>query len=184
MKLSDFNAFDWLLIAILLVSTGMAFRRGLVRAVLGLAGLFVGLKLAGWSYIPLGDALLYSKLMGSATAARILMFLLVLAATTAAFEITGHKMHKAAHAMGLSFLDHLLGLAFGFVRGCVLGLAMLMVTINFSPQAQIVSTSILSPYLFAAAHDVSFLVPQYLQQLMANGSPSAKPAPPSWINRH
>ncbi len=184
MRLSDFNAFDWLLIAILLVSTGMAFRRGLVRAVLGLAGLFIGLKLAGWSYIPLGDGLLYTKLLGSATAARILMFLLVLAAAAAAFEVAGHRLHKAAREAGLSFLDHLLGLGFGFVRGCVLGIAMLMVTVNFSPQAQIITTSVLSPYLFAAAHDVSFLVPQYLQQLMVNGSTSSKPALPSWINRH
>jgi membrane protein required for colicin V production len=184
MRVADFNAFDWLLIGILLISTGMAFRRGLVRALLGLVGLFVGLKLAGWSYIPLGDGLVYTKLLGSATAARILMFLLVMVAATAAFEVAGHKMHKAARAAGLSFLDHLLGLAFGFVRGCVLGLAMLMVTINFSPQAQVVTTSVLSPYLFATAHDVSFLVPQYLQQLMANGSSSAKPAPPSWILRH
>jgi membrane protein required for colicin V production len=184
MRLTDLNAFDWLLIGILLVSTVLAFRRGLVRALFGLAGLFVGFKLAGWAYIPVGDWIVYLKLMGSSVSARILSFLVILAAGAVLCELAGHLSQRRVRAAGLGLLDHLLGLGFGFVRGCVVGIALLMVTINFSPQAQIVSTSILSPYLFAAAHDVSFLVPQYLQQLMANGAANPKPAPPSWINRH
>jgi membrane protein required for colicin V production len=184
MRLADFNTFDWLLIGILLVSMGLAFRRGLVRAILGLAGLFVGFKVAGWSYMRLGDWLVSLKLIGSAASARILVFLLVLAAGAAACEMAGYMLQKTIRAAGLSLLDHTLGLAFGFVRGCVLGVAMLMVTVNFSPQAQLITTSVLSPYLFAAAHDVSFLVPQYLQQLMVDGSTTLKPATQSWINRH
>jgi hypothetical protein len=31
-----------------------------------------------------------------------------------------------------------------------------------------VATSVLSPYFFAVAHDVSFLVPQYLERLTLN----------------
>ena len=166
------------------LSTVLAFRRGLVRAIFGLAGLFIGFKLAGWTYIHLGDLIVYLKFMSSSASARIVAFLVVLATGAALCEVAGHRTQRTVRAAGLSLLDHLLGLAFGFVRGCVLGIALLMITVNFSPQAQVVTTSVLSPYLFAAAHDVSFLVPQYIQQLMANGSSNAKPAPPSWIIRH
>jgi membrane protein required for colicin V production len=184
MRVTDFNAFDWLLIGILLVSTALAFRRGLVRAIFGLAGLFVGFKLAGWSYIHLGDWIVYLKLMESSASARIVAFLVVLAVGAVLCELAGQRVQRTARAVGLGLLDHMLGLAFGFVRGCVVGIALLMITVNFSPQAQVVTTSVLSPYLFAAAHDVSFLVPQYIQQLMANGPTTLKAAPPSWINRH
>ena len=46
MRLSDWNGFDWLLIAILLISMGVAYRRGIVRTLCGFAGFFGGLTVA------------------------------------------------------------------------------------------------------------------------------------------
>jgi uncharacterized membrane protein required for colicin V production len=98
--------------------------------------------------------------------------------------MAGWGVQKTLRAAGLSFLDRTLGVAFGFARGCLIAIALLLVTTNFAPQSQAVTTSVLSPYLFALAHDVSFLVPQYLLQRMADGTFETKQKLPDWINRH
>jgi membrane protein required for colicin V production len=184
MRLSDWNAFDWLLISILLISTGVAYRRGIVRTIFGLVGFFGGLMIASTYYTAVGDWIVHIKLLMLATTARILAYLLIVVVAVAGFEMLGLLVQKFLHATGLGFVDHLLGVVFGFFRGCVIGIAVLMVTTNFAPQSWVVTTSVLSPYLFGIAHDVSFLVPQYLQQLMAAGAFNFKQAPPDWINQH
>ncbi len=183
MRLTDWNAFDWLLLSILLISMGVAYRRGIVRTVFGLLGFFGGLKLASWYYVELGDWLIHIKLVSTSPTARILGFLLIVIAAATFFEVMGLLVQKLLHVAGLKFLDRALGVVFGFVRGCVIGLGVLMVTTNFAPQSWIVTTSVLTPYFFAVAHDVSFLVPQYLQELMAAGAFNLKQAPPSWLNQ-
>lgn len=184
MRLTDFNGFDWLLISILLISMGVAFRRGIVRTVFGLAGFFGGLKLASWYYIELADWIMHIRLLSSSPTARILAFLLIVVVAVILFEVAGMLLQKLLRVTGLGFVDRILGVAFGFVRGCVIGIAVLLLTTNFAPQSWVVTTSVLSPYLFGAAHDVSFLVPQYLQQLMAAGAFNLKQTPPHWINQH
>ena len=183
MRLSDWNAFDWLLISILLISMGVAFRRGIVRTLFGLVGFFGGLMIASSYYTALGDWIIHIRVIASTATARILAYLLIVEVAVAGFELAGLLVQKLLHVVGLGFADRLLGVVFGFVRGCVIGIVVLMVTTNFAPQSWVVTTSVLSPYLFGIAHDVSFLVPQYLQQLMESGAFNFKQAPPDWINR-
>ncbi len=184
MRVSDWNAFDWLLMSILLISMGVAYRRGIVRTIFGLVGFFGGLLIASTYYTALGDWIVHIRLLTFAATARILAYLLIVVVAVAGFELAGLLVQKLLRVVGLGFADHLLGVVFGFVRGCVIGIAVLMVTTNFAPQSWVVTTSVLSPYLFGIAHDVSFLVPPYLQQLMAAGAFNFKQTPPDWINRH
>jgi membrane protein required for colicin V production len=184
MRLTDWNGLDWLLMSILLISTGIAFRRGIVRTLFGLAGFFGGLLIASAYYVALGDWIIHIRLLSSTATARILAYLLIVALTVAGCELAGLLVQKMLRVAGLGFADRVLGVVFGFVRGLVLGIAVLLVTTNFAPQSWMVTTSVLTPYFFAVAHDVSFLIPQYLQQLMAAGAFNFKQAPPDWINRH
>jgi membrane protein required for colicin V production len=184
MRLSDWNGFDWLLITILLISMGVAYRRGIVRTICGLAGFFGGLALASMYYTPLADWIVHIKLLSSVPTARIVAFLLIVIVAVSLFEALGLMLQKVLRVVGLGFVDHLLGVAFGFVRGCVICIGVLMVTTRFAPQSWVVTTSVLSPYLLEAAHDVSFLVPEYLQQLMTAGAFNFKQGPPHWINQH
>jgi membrane protein required for colicin V production len=184
MRLGDWNGFDWLLISILLISMGVAYRRGLVRSICGLAGFFGGLLLASRYYTLLADWFVRIRMIGLVPTSRIVAYLLIIVLTVILLEVAGLMLQKTLRVVGLGFLDRLLGVAFGFVRGCVIGIAVLLVTTNFAPQSWVVTKSVVSPYLFAVAHDVSFLVPQYLQQLMASGAFNLKQAPPDWINQH
>ena len=117
-------------------------------------------------------------------AARVIGFLFVVVLFAAVFEFLGWLIQRLLKAVGFSLLDRILGAGFGFARGCLLGVAILMGVTFFAPQSVAVSTSVLSPYLFAVAHDVSFLVPQYFQGLMEAGAFDVHGNAPHWINRH
>jgi membrane protein required for colicin V production len=184
LSITNWNGFDWMLFAILVLSTTLAFRRGLVRAIFGLLGFVGGFKVASSYYIQGSDWINELHLIGSVSAARIVAFLLIVALTVAAIELTGWGIQKMLRAAGLSLLDRIMGLLFGFARGCLIDIALLLVVTNFAPQSQMVTTSVLSPYFLALAHDVSFLVPQYLQQRMADGAVDFRQNTPHWINRH
>jgi membrane protein required for colicin V production len=184
MRVTDFNWFDWLLIAIVVYSMVLAFRRGLVRAILGLLGFIGGFLLATQYYVVVGEWINTSRLTFTPSTARIIAFLLIVAAVAAVVELLGRLVQKALRVIGLTMLDRTLGMAFGFARGCLMGIGLLMITTTFAPQSPIVTTSVLSPYLFAVLHDVSYLVPEYLQRLMLSGAFNLQQNPPHWINWH
>jgi membrane protein required for colicin V production len=184
MRVADFNYFDWFLIVVVGFSMVMAFRRGLVRAIFGLLGFIGGFQLAAWNYELIGDWIRDSRLKISIPTARIIAFVLIVLVVAVALDQLGRLLQKVLRFVGLAFFDRVLGMAFGFARGCLIGIAVLMVTTTFAPDSEAVTTSALSPYLFAVTHDVSFLVPQYLQQLMLNGAFDLKHNPPHWINRY
>jgi membrane protein required for colicin V production len=184
MKLIDFNAFDWFLVLIMVSSVVMAFRRGLVRAIFGLLGFIGGFLLATWNYVMVGDWIGASRLQVSVPTARILGFLLIVIVVVIGLDFAARVLQKVLRTVGLGWFDRLLGAAFGFARGCMIGIAVLMLTTTFEPGSSVLTTSVLTPYLFAVAHDVSFLVPQYLQQLMVNGAVDFKHETPHWINQH
>lgn len=184
MKFTDLNGFDWLLILIVAFSMVAAFRRGLVRAIFGLLGLIGGFQVATWTYSTVGDWITASRLHVSPATAHVVGFLLVVMAVAVGLEMVGWTFQKVLRQVGLGPFDRILGVAFGFARGCLIGIAVLMAATLFVPQSRMVMTSSLSPYLFAVAHDVSFLVPQHLQQLMLSGAFDFNHNSPRWINRH
>jgi membrane protein required for colicin V production len=184
MSVADFNVFDWFLVLIVLFSMVMAFRRGLVRAIFGLLGFIGGFLLAAWNYGTVGDLIYASRLHVSTPMARIIAFILIVAIVAIGMGFVGRVLQKILSTVGLGWFDRTLGMTFGFARGCLLGLVALMATTTFAPQSGVLTTSVLTPYLFAAAHDVSFLVPQYLQQSMVNGAIDLKHGSPNWINRY
>jgi membrane protein required for colicin V production len=165
MSVAEWNGLDWVLVGVLLLSIAAGFRRGLVRTVLGLAGYIGGFMLASWKYVEVGDWITGYGWIKSPATARVVAYLLIVALVVVAIELIARLVHRTVRAVGLSFFNRMLGAGFGFVRGVIAGMALLMIPMTFAPGSRLVTTSVLSPCFFAAAHDVSFLVPQYLQQL-------------------
>jgi membrane protein required for colicin V production len=182
--IGSLDAFDWLMVFIVGMSMAVAFRRGLVRAIFGLLGFIGGFQLASATYVSVAERINLGNGIQSETTARIAAFLLIAIAVALAFELIGGGVQRSMRAVGLGTFDRILGAVFGFARGCLLCIALLMVACNVAPQSDLLVRSALSPYLFAVAHDVSFLVPQDLQQEMVEGSFDFKQGPPHWINRH
>jgi len=176
------SLFDWFLIAILAYSTIMAFVRGLILELFSLGGLIAGILLAAWNYHHI--ALLLSRLITSPATAQIVAFLFIVLGVMVLSTLLGKALNQTAHAIGLGFFDRLLGAIFGFFRGCLLGVAILMAVAAFLPQSQWIANSQLSSYFLAGAHAVCFVVPHGLRQQVLDGAEQLKHDAPEWSKPH
>ena len=174
--------FDWLLLAPLVYSTVLAFVRGLVRELFSLFGLIAGVLLAAWNYARLASPL--GSFISNPAVANIVAFLVIAIGVMIAATIAGRLIHTTADAIGLGFFNRLGGAAFGLLRGCLIGVAILTAISAFLPGTEWVKNSLLAPYFLAGAHAVSFVVPHDLEQLILNGATLIKHNAPDWIKLH
>jgi membrane protein required for colicin V production len=173
------NLFDWFLVAMLAYSIVMAFLRGIILELFSLGGLIAGILLASWNYEHMAGLL--ERLITNPAAARVVAFLLIAIGVMILCTLIGKALNRTAHAVGLGFFDRVLGAAFGFTRGCLFGVAILMAGAAFLPHSAWIANSRLSPYFLAGAHAVSFVVPHELQQQILNGAQLIKHNAPDWI---
>jgi membrane protein required for colicin V production len=173
------NLFDWLLIVILAYSTIMAFVRGIILELFSLGGLIAGILIASWNYTHVAAFL--SRLITTPATAQIVAFLLIIVGVMVLSTLLGKALNRTAHAIGLGFFDRVLGAVFGFARGCLFGVAILMAIAAFRPHSAWIENSRLSPYFLAGVHAVSFVVPHDLQQQILNGAGQLKHNAPDWI---
>ena len=173
------NLFDCLLVAILAYSTIMAFVRGIILELFSLGGLIAGILVAGWNYNHVAAVL--GHLITNPAVAQIVAFLLIIIVVMVISTLLGKALNRTAHAIGLGFFDRLLGALFGFARGCLFGVAILMAIAAFLPHSAWIANSRLSSYFLAGAHAVSFVVPHDLQQQILNGAQQLKHDAPDWI---
>ncbi|WP_213806077.1 CvpA family protein [Granulicella sp. dw_53] len=182
--LASLNAVDWLLVAILAYSTIRAFLRGIVLELFSLGGLIAGILIASWNYQRLAPPLqrLLRPIFNAAISIwNIVAFLLIVLGIMLIAYLAARLIRGTAHTIGLGFFDRLLGALFGIVRGCLLGVALLMAATAFLPQSTWVENSRLTPYFLAGVHAVSFVVPRGLQQKLLNGIAQLKHSGPDWI---
>jgi len=173
------NLFDCFLIVLLAYSTIMAFLRGIILEFFSLGGLIAGILLASWNYKHV--AIILGRLITTPATAEIVAFLFIIIGVMVLCTLLGKALNRTAQAIGLGFLDRLLGALFGFARGCLLGVALLMAIAAFLPHSAWIANSRLSSYFLAGAHAVSFVVPHDLQQQILNGAQQLKHNAPDWI---
>ena len=141
-----------------------AFITGLVRSITGLAGYVMGYVVGSWAYVNLAERFGALGWIESQSMARTVAFLLIVLLMLLVFDVLGRSTRKSLRKIGMGTFDRILGAGFGFVRGCLIGITLLIAMSSFAPQSSIVVQSVLRPYLFSFAHEVSFLIPEYLQQ--------------------
>jgi len=173
------NTLDWLLVLLLAYSVVRAFLRGFFREAFALGGLILGFLFACWFYQPL--ALDLKGLITSTPVTELAAFLLILAGTMILASLLGRLLRHTASAIGLGFVDRLLGAAFGLVRGAFLGVTLLLATTAFLPSAPWIENSLLAPYFLRAAHAVSFVMPSDLKRRLLDGLDHLKHTSPDWI---
>src|SRR2546423_5759019 len=117
---------NWLdiLLAILLVSSmASAFSTGFVRESIGLAAALIGLLCGAWFYRIAAEPL--RPHVRSQQAANLCGFLLIFIAALVLGWLLSKTVGMLVKAVGLSWLDRLLGAAFGGVRGILVCVAVI-----------------------------------------------------------
>ena len=124
---------DWVLLAVLVVSVGLGFVRGLLLEVAMLVGWVVAYFVAQWfaadlaPHLPVGSP-------GSG-ANRAAAFALVFVAAVIIWSLAARLVRMVVHATPLSVVDRIGGGAFGLLRGGVVLIA-LATLVSFTPAAQ------------------------------------------------
>jgi membrane protein required for colicin V production len=173
------NPLDWLLAILLTYSVVRAALRGFFQEAFALGGLVLGFLLACWMYQDAAKRL--AGLIASPQLAQLAAFLLILAATMVVGSLLGKLLRRTASVIGLGFMDRLLGVLFGLVRGALLGVVILSCLVAFLPAGQWVQSSKLAPYFLRAAHAVSFVMPSDLKHRLFEGLDRIKHTSHDWI---
>jgi membrane protein required for colicin V production len=158
------NWLDIVLLMLVAASVASSVRNGLSREVIGLATVILALLLGIWFYgIPGGYLIPY---FSSRHMANFVGFVVVFAAVLVAGSLIGALVGRLLKLTGLSWFDHLLGAAFGAVRGLLMSVALVMAMMAFSPGGHpppAVVNSRLAPYVVDAARVCAAMAPYELK---------------------
>lgn len=159
------NWLDFVLVLILGASVLTSFRKGLSREVIGLVTVVAALLLAVWLYGSAGGFL--EPYVSSPRLAHFAGFALVFVGVMLLGSIVSHIVGRFLKVTGLSFFDHLLGAVFGLVRGVLIGVALVMGLMAFSPASgppRSVVHSRVAPYIVDAARVVAAMAPHEVRE--------------------
>lgn len=117
---------DWVLVGLLAVSLITGLMRGLMKTVFGLAGMVVGLLLAGRYYTALAPHLTF---LPDENMTKIAAFFIIAAVVMIVAGILGSVFKKVAALLTLGWLDKLGGAVLGLAINVIsLGAALALVT--------------------------------------------------------
>lgn len=157
------NLLDLLLIVIVGSSLIAGFAAGFARAGIGFFSAIAGMVFAFWFYgLPAAKIHQY---VSSAMVSNLLGFLLVFFLCLTLGALMGKLLSKLFKWTGLSWLDHLLGAGFGFIRGALVAVAFVAVLMAFTPAPPpnwMVGSATL-PYAIDASNMVAGLAPSALK---------------------
>jgi membrane protein required for colicin V production len=157
---------NWIDLVLLLVIGGSVlagFAAGFARAGVGFAAMIVGMFCGFWFY---GIVAAYViDYVASRAIANLIGFFVILAGVLIVGAIVGTILAKLFKWAGLSWLDRLLGGAFGVVRGLLIAAAMVTVLLAFSPSPppRSVVDSKLLPYAIGVSDVLAALTPHEIK---------------------
>jgi membrane protein required for colicin V production len=165
------NWLDVALVILLVGSVASAFSKGFVRESIGLAAAFIGLLCGAWFYRMPGDIL--RPYLSSREAANLCGFLLIFVGAILLGWLVSKLVGMVVKVVGLSWLDRLLGAAFGAARGVIVCVALITAIVAFAPGSdpktppRSVVNSRIAPYMLDAAHLLTMATPKELRDEFA-----------------
>ena len=122
------NWLDIVIIVIMVISAFIGLKNGLIKTALSLAGLIVGVILAGRYYIPFSGQLSF---IPQANVAQIIAFAIILVGTMVIATVLAWLLKWAASAMMLGWVNRVGGAVFGLVLGAIFCSALLATWVKF-----------------------------------------------------
>ena len=153
------NWVDWTIIGFLTVSVVAGFLEGFVRIAIGFGALIFGFLFASWFHGVAGGWL--EPYISSKAVASLVGFLIILCGTLALGALIAAIINRIFKIVGLSWLDRLVGGAFGAVRGVLLLAIGALLLSAFFPRRMpaAMSHSQLAPYVFSTSRALSAITP-------------------------
>ncbi len=122
------NWLDIIILVGLVVPAFIGLRRGLIKSVLSLAGLIIGVILAGNLYQPVSKLFAF---IHNEDVAHIVAFILILVLVMVLAAVLARLLKSVAKIVMLGWVDHVGGAVFGFLLGAILWGAILATCVKF-----------------------------------------------------
>ena len=161
MHLSEWTFVDLLFAGIVLISIGFALMKGLVREIISLVALIGGFILAVIYYRSVGGKL--AEFFRTEAVASLAGFLIIFLGCLLIGAIAAFIVNRFIKAASLKWVDRLLGGIFGLIRGWAIASILVLALIAFPIRENLISRSVLAPYLLAGARAAVLMVPQDLR---------------------
>ncbi len=157
----NFSILDFAILAILAYCIVMSAMRGFVREVYMVIAVLVGAILAAWLYRPVGN--LFKDVVRTENVALSFGFSLIFVGTLIAGAVITWLIARFVKRPKIQFADRLLGAAFGFIRGWMIGAVILLGLTAFEVQTERVGNSLLSPYFLPGSRAIAVITPYELK---------------------
>jgi len=161
------NGMDWIILAVLALSTVQAASEGFFQVAFGMAGMVLGYLLAMWQYRHVAQWM--TPYLKEAWFGEIAAFLLIFLAVMILAGIAGRIARWAVKEAGLSLLDRVLGAALGLARGALLVAVVLMSMAAFTPTSKYLEGSQWAPYFLVVGRAAVWLGPSELRARFYQG---------------
>jgi membrane protein required for colicin V production len=158
---SQWTFLDLIFVAIILVSTIFALRKGLAREVISLVALFGGFLLAAL-YYPL-VARWFLNVAKTEAVADLIGFVTIFVACLLIGAVAAFIVNRLIKMASLEWIDRLMGAIFGFLRGWAVASILALALIAFPVRQDTLARSMFAPYLLAGARAAVLLVPRELR---------------------
>ncbi len=150
------NWLDIVILVAVVIAIFLGLRIGIIKAALSLAGVIVGVILAGHYYVPLSEQLTF---IPRAEVAEAIAFAIILIGVLIIAGVAAKLLKWAASAVLLGWVNHLGGAVFGFVLGAILCSALLATWVKFLGITDIIRESSLAVILLERFPVVLALLP-------------------------
>jgi membrane protein required for colicin V production len=157
MNIFKFSLLDWITLAILVYSIAASWFKGFVREVLGLVTIVLGVIFAAWFYR--GIAGLFKNVVTTENLALFFGFSVIFLATLLAGFVIIWLITRFMKFAKLQWADRMLGAAFGFIRGWVIGAVILLALTAFDVQTERLKNSELAPYFLPGSRVIAVMAP-------------------------
>lgn len=160
--MDGFTKLDWFLASIVALSMAFSLFKGLTRELISLGALIWGFLFAAWLYQDLAPRLLpYARHpnLAAFTAFLAILFLFVIAG-----GIVSRMARGMVDKVGMRWLDRILGACFGFLRGALLAVILILALTTFSIGKEPLERSRLAPLLVEGARLITTTSPADMRE--------------------
>jgi membrane protein required for colicin V production len=152
-----FSLLDLVIIFILVYSTALAWMKGFVREVLGIATVVLAALVSAWLYPQAGR--MFKDVVRTENLALFFGFSVLFLVILVAGFVTIWLVTRFMKFAKLEWADRLLGAAFGFIRGWMIGAVILLALTAFGIQTERIKNSELAPYFLPGSRVIAIMTP-------------------------
>ncbi|KWA14420.1 bacteriocin production protein [Burkholderia cepacia] len=158
------TAFDYAVLAVIVLSALRGAWRGFVSEIFGLIGWIAAIVIAG-RYVGLVVPYIPANWPGGALTQWVIAFALVVIGVVLVTGVANALLSRIAQASGLGGVDRSLGMMFGLVRGCVLVVLLVAAAgLTELPKQDFWRNALLRPLAEQGVHELKQLLPDGMAQ--------------------